>query len=271
VQYVINSVLLFAREHSKAKGKIGNCAEYVSNSVIARIAHISPASLTNSTFPNNTFSEKELKQFASKIKSFGSSGKRSAEQANAAAAFIESVVNKLPKGTVQIWTDGSKLGKGSRGPAGAGVYITHTGGDNPDQKLCYALGESTNQGGEIWAVGGALATLNENLLSPNTEIHIFSDSDFTIKCLTGHYNSKVHHLLIKQVKELVGLFPKKSIHFHHVAGHAGIPGNEVADLLANEGARHSEISHVMLELPHIAKVYGFNHIVVNTNLYEESL
>jgi ribonuclease HI len=271
VQYIINSALLFAREHIKAKGKIGNVAKYVSESVITRIAQQSPASLSMSTFPNNTFTKEELQYYASKVKSFGSSGKRSDEQTLAAAAFIEGVVNNLPEGSVQVWTDGSKLGKGSRGPAGAGVYITHTGGNKPDQKLRYTIGESTNQGGEIWAVGGALATLSESLLPPNTEIHIFSDSDFTIKCLSGHYNSKVHHLLIKQIKEIVGWFPKKAIHYHHVAGHAGIPGNDIADSLANEGARHSELSQVVIDLPHIAKTFGFNHQLISDDLNEDNL
>ena len=65
------------------------------------------------------------------------------------------------------------------------------------------------------------------------------------------------------------LFPKEAIHLHHVAGHAGIPGNEIADELANEGARHSELSLIKIDLPNIAKNYGFNHQLIREEFYGE--
>ena len=140
--------------------------------------------------------------------------------------------------------------------------IVDTGAETPSHLLIYNLGESTNQVAEIWAIGGALSTLRDGYIPEDTEIHIFSDSDFSIKCITGHYASPKHHNIIKHVIALVGLFPRKSVHFHHVAGHAGIAGNETADDLANQGAEISERSLVLHNLPDIAKTYGFNHLLI---------
>jgi ribonuclease HI len=269
IQYIINSTLLFTREHIKAGGKIGLVADYVCKSTIERVAHCSPASLSKSYLPNNLFTEEELSDFAKRVKTFGSSSKRSEEQARAAASFIENTVSKLPQDSLQVWTDGSKLGKGSSGPTGAGAYILNTGGGSPALQLRYFLGDSTNQAAEIWAIGGALATIGEEPSAKFSEIHIFTDSDFTLKCLKGLYNSKVHHLLIKQVKLLLASFPKNVTHLHHVAGHAGIRGNEIADKLANDGARFSERSLVKFDLPCISKNYGFNHQLIRDEFYED--
>ena len=267
VQYIINSSLLFARSNIEAGSKIGDLPNHVYFSAIERIAHCAPASLTKSIFPNNQFSEEELKKFEKRVRSFGASGKRTKEQATAAAKFIGVYVNSLKKNSIQAWTDGSKLGKGSSGPTGAGVMITRTGDLAPSHLLKYHLGNSTNQGGEIWAIGGALTSIRDDLNFVGSEIHIFSDSDFSIKCLTGIYNSKIHHQTIKQVIEIMDTFPRNTIFFQHVAGHAGIPGNDKADELANEGAKHSEQSLVTYDLANIAKTYGFNHQLIREELY----
>ena len=107
----------------------------------------------------------------------------------------------------------------------------------------------------------------EGTLHASAEIHIASDSDFTIKCLTGVYNTKVHYNLIKQVLAIMDKLPKHNIHFHHVAGHARIAGNETADMLANEGALYSERSLQSLDLQSIAKNHGFNHQLIREEFY----
>ena len=58
--------------------------------------------------------------------------------------------------------------------------------------------------------------------------------------------------------------PKNLVQFHHVAGHAGIPGNEVADELANAGAKYSERELISHDLPYIAATYGFNHQLISS-------
>ena len=265
IQYLINSAILYTREHLKAGGRIDNTAKLVCKSTINRIAHLAPTVLTNTSLPGNHFSEEDLKHFAKKVKTFGASGKRTQEQATAAAAHAADLVSALPTDSIQIWTDGSKLGKGKRGPTGAGAMITSTGTDIPTHLLKYHLGEGTNQLGEIWAIGGALETIKADKCVEDVDIHVFSDSDFAIKCITGIYAAKMHYNIIKHVIALVEYFPKKTIHFHHVAGHAGIPGNETADGLANEGAKYSERELIIHDLPYIAATFGFNHQLISSN------
>ena len=267
VQYILNSAILFTREHIKAGGKLGVPSDYIRNSTIERLAHVAPATLTRAVYPDNKFTEEDLQKYAKKITTFGASGKRSKEQTLAAAASTANIVKKLPKNSIQAWTDGSKLGKGPKGPTGAGAMIIHTDNLSTSHHLTYHLGESTNQAAELWAIGGALETIRNDKIESNTEIHIFSDSDFSIKCLTGIYNSKVHYNIIKHIANLIDYFPRNSVHFHHVAGHAGIMGNDIADALANKGAQRSKLATSNMDLPFIARTYGFNHQLVRDDHY----
>ena len=267
IQYLFNSAVLFTREHIKAGGSVGETAAYIANSTIARILHCTPESLTTSVFPRNQFTAEELMKFASAVKSFGAAGRRTQEQTKAAAKAAEVIINNLPKNSIQIWTDGSKTGTGPSGPTGAGAYVIYTGASSPTHQLKYYLGQSTNQTAELWAIGGALTTVREESWEKGTEFHIFSDSEFSINCLKGVYPAKVHYNIVKLIKEIIDTFPKDSITFHKVAGHAGIPGNEIADELANHGAKHSEHLTVEIDLQFIAKTYGFNHLILRDELY----
>ena len=65
----------------------------------------------------------------------------------------------------------------------------------------------------------------------------------------------------------MGSYPKNSITLHKMAGHAGIPGNDIADGLANQGAQYSETISVTLDLNIIAQTFGFNHQILRDDLY----
>jgi ribonuclease HI len=265
LQYLINSTVLFTREHLKAGDRIDDVARLICNSTVARIAHLAPMVLTRTALPGNRFTEEDLKKFAKKVKSFGASGKRTQEQATAAAAHAASLVSSLPSNSIQIWSKSSKTSKGARGPTGAGALIKETGNEIPTHRLAYHLGDSTNQVAEIWAIGGALETMRWDNGAENKDIHVFSDSDFAIKCITGISTSRAHQDIVKHVTALVAFFPKNSVKFHHIAGHAGITDNDAAGALAREGAGNSERLHNSHDFPYIAKSFGFNHQLVNSN------
>ena len=217
--------------------------------------------LVPSALPNNRFSQDQLDNFAKRVKTFGASGKRTAEQAAAAKLKFQGIVDSLPEGSIQIWPDGSKLGKPAKGPTGAGAVIYCTPSPKPLFNLVYQLGISTNNTAEFWAIGGALTTILDNNLDKNREIHIFTDSQFVLNCLTGVYQSATHYKITSTILQLIKRCWSKP-KFYHVPGHADIPGNEAADALAKEGAHHSEGSQETLPLMDILTNLGFNYLSI---------
>ena len=234
-------------------------AERIYNSCIDRLGKLTPAMMTNSQLPGNTLSDKAKQDFAGRVRTFGASGKRTKEQAAAAREAVKGIQMKLPKKAIEVWTDGSKIGRATPGPAGAGVYIKRKGHDPTE--ITYHLGDSTNQVAEIWAIGGALEHLLEQG-EGEEEVHIFSDSKFALDCLTGKIFSQKHFYIIATVKKLVRN-RKGEVHFHHVAGHANIPENDCADKLAKAGAEYSKTHSSMLELEDILDHYSFNYMCID--------
>ena len=202
--------------------------------------------------------------------SFGVSGCRTTEQAEAAKCFIDGLLESLPAGSLQVWTDGSKLGRGTDGPTGAGALIHYTGDSDPSYKLSYHLGTSTNQVAEIWAIGGALEQLEELGGVMGRLIHIFTDSKFTINCLTGVYQTHKHYSLTKLVLMLIRQLNIPPTNFHHVPGHVGIAKNEEADDLAKAGAQFSKDNNETFNLHSIATDYGFNHLKLEGNFFNHA-
>jgi hypothetical protein len=126
VQYIINSMLLLTRSNLEA-GKTkrdaqANC-EQVGRLILERLAYLAPTVLAPSALPHHRFSQDQLDNFAKRVKSFGSSGGRTAEQTSAAAKKFKDIVDALPASSLQIWPDGSKLGREAVGPAGAGAVV----------------------------------------------------------------------------------------------------------------------------------------------------
>ena len=243
--------------------KLDNLAEHLCNDTLERIAYFSPASLSLSALPNHHLTVEQLNQYASRVKSFGASGTRTTEQALAAAAHTKKIVANLPPNSIQVWTDGSKIGKGAEGPTGAGAIILRTGEEIHLYELIISLGISTNQTAELWAIGSALTTLTENKLIGAEEVHIFTDSQHAINVLTNVYRSIKHFFIAKRILGLLGPNQRRLLKFHHVAGHADIPGNEAADVLAKQGATHSSKENEILDLKAILELQGFNFLTIN--------
>jgi ribonuclease HI len=223
-----------------------------------RIGKLAPASFTDKQLPGNKIPEAEKKDYASRVRTFGASGKRSKEQQAAARADAKRLQAKLPESAIEVWTDGSRIGKTAPGPSGAGAIIKRKGAVTTE--LTYYLGESTNQAAELWAIGGALETLQETGAN-GEEIHIFTDSQFAIDCLTGKYFSAEHYHRISKTKKLARA-TDSTVFYHHVAGHAGIKDNDHADKLANEGSLYSKqnATGIGLNLDNILEHYTFNYL-----------
>ena len=138
-----------------------------------------------------------------------------------------------------IFTDGAS--RGNPGPGGWGTVIVF-----PKLSEIVELGggreKTTNNEMELTAALSALSYVSQNDLP----IHIYTDSKFMIDGMTSwtktwsqnnwkkHDGEAVKHREIWQT--LQTLANGREIHWHHVPGHAGIPGNERADKIATSFA-----------------------------------
>merc|ERR1711879_520967 len=108
------------------------------------------------------------------------------------------------------------------------------------------MGKQTNQRAEIMAAIRAL-----QVVPKTSNVIIFTDSNYLVNAMTkwikawrrnGYLNVK-NSDLFKLLDSLVVSFYVQP-QFKHVRAHAGIEGNEMADVLAKEGAMaHNVISN----------------------------
>lgn len=153
---------------------------------------------------------------------------------------------------LRIYTDGSSLGNGALGAvAGVGVYFGPRHPKNLSEPLSGT--RQTNQRAELTAVLRALQ------LSPrNRRIEIYTDSNYSIKCVTewflkwrenGWLNSAKKPVENRDlVEKIVGMLEERHniggartrVEFVWIKGHAGDKGNSAADELAVAGAREAK-------------------------------
>lgn len=135
-----------------------------------------------------------------------------------------------------MYTDGAC--KGNPGPGGWGVWMTS--GDH-ERELHGGERLTTNNRMELTAVIRGLGALNQRCT-----VQLFTDSQYVRQGITSWiHNWKKRGWTTsdrKPVKnsdlwrELDAAAAQHDVHWHWVKGHAGDPGNERADALANRGA-----------------------------------
>ena len=136
----------------------------------------------------------------------------------------------------KIYTDGSCIN--SIGGYGY-VYVKKLDNEKDESYYGKVPGNSTNQVAELYAIYSAL----KNTL--NKEIDLYTDSKYSIGCLTEWYenwqrngwkNSKGEDVANKElISAILELLKDRDVSFFHVYGHKGDFYNELCDKLANMG------------------------------------
>ena len=139
--------------------------------------------------------------------------------------------------SIKVYTDGAC--RGNPGPGGWGVYIQL----NDEEKDLYGGNpETTNNQMEMQAALEALKYLKDK----NDVIELFTDSNYLRQGITEWIHKwKLNNWRTAAKKpvanrdlwiEISDLNEKMDVQWNWVKGHAGDPGNERADQLANLGA-----------------------------------
>lgn len=137
--------------------------------------------------------------------------------------------------SVVIYTDGAC--KGNPGPGGWGVYLKS--GEN-EKELCGGAANTTNNRMELMAVIEAL-----NALKRPCQVILYTDSNYVRQGITTWIHSwkakgwkTADKKPVKNEdlwKTLDEAAKRHKVDWRWVKGHAGDPGNERADRLANKG------------------------------------
>ena len=141
--------------------------------------------------------------------------------------------------SIKVYTDGAC--KGNPGPGGWGVYIKF---NNEEKDLYGGNPETTNNQMEMQAALEALKYLKDE----DEAIKLYTDSNYLRQGITDWIHKwKLNNWRTAAKKpvanrdlwiEISDLNEKMNVEWNWVKGHAGNPGNERADQLANMGAEN---------------------------------
>lgn len=189
--------------------------------------------------------------------------KSSQTQASSLRTSVPSVPTRHE--VVNVFCDGSTLGNGHRNASGGiGIYF----GPNDPRNVSepYTRDTPTNQKTELYAMLRTIQIL-DRMTTQNPEIkyncHIYTDSEYTINCLTKWMPTWINNCWVKAdgnpvknvslLKELSGYYYGKRhnssvMQLHHVMAHTGLDspeaiGNYHADRLATNGSRQHPNYH----------------------------
>jgi ribonuclease HI len=161
----------------------------------------------------------------------------------------------LKEKILKIFTDGACKNNGkSNALAGIGVYFPNK--EYKDISKPFVHPPITNQRAELYAIYKAVKAFRDDA-DNYTEIIIYTDSNYSIKCLTewvkswikNNWNTSgnkkvMNRDIIKPLYEMIKKY--KQIKFIHVRSHTGKQdelslGNSVADDLAVNGANKTKV------------------------------
>ena len=150
---------------------------------------------------------------------------------------------EIKKDTFIIYTDGACTNNGQKNPkAGSGIHFSPKNKikiEDISQKL--NIEKPTNNKAELTAILIALEICDKNNI--NEKIIIFTDSQYSIKCITLWYSEWVKKNDFKNkknidiIKKIYHLYKKLNIHLEYIKAHTNLQdehslGNEIADRLA---------------------------------------
>lgn len=143
---------------------------------------------------------------------------------------------------VTIYTDGAC--RGNPGPGGWGVLLEHK---ERNRELCGGEAHTTNNRMELTAAIRAL-----DALKTPCRVALYTDSNYVrggiTEWLAGWKRKNWKTAAGKPVKnidlwqQLEQAAQRHDVDWHWVKGHAGHPGNEAADRLANRGVDELELA-----------------------------
>ncbi len=125
-----------------------------------------------------------------------------------------------------IYTDGAS--SGNPGPSGIGVLLRF---NKHEKEISKYIGIATNNMAELEAIrSGLLAVKNTNL-----PVRVFTDSSYAYGVLTQGWKARKNQAIIASIKKILLKFD--DLKFVKVKGHAGMEGNERADVLATSAIK----------------------------------
>jgi len=144
---------------------------------------------------------------------------------------------------VEIWCDGSAIKAPSKKHfCGAGTVLVY---GNVIKKVSTPLGIGTNNIAELTA-----PLIGLRMLKERCNVIIYSDSQYTIDCITKYYKSWERNGFITQnkgevknkhlIQELYSETQKHHVTWVKVKSHCGIELNELADQLACQASAISK-------------------------------
>ena len=157
---------------------------------------------------------------------------------------------------IYIYTDGSAINNGKKNAIGGyGVYFPKYPDLNVSEPYKFPNSIPTNQKTELYAIYIALLQSMKIKNIKDCNIHIYSDSSYSINCITKWIPTwiknnwkKADNTVVKNIELLKIIWIAfnnlksncKDIKFHHINSHTGKKdehsiGNDVADKFANAG------------------------------------